>query len=221
MLDQSEARWRCRRHRDESGAGVTVVDHQSGRRHEKHRTDFLHRGFGRVSTTYANHVICHRRDECQMVIIWAIRAAKVQALASWRLRFSGRPLLRPGRASSVLSSAETGMVRCAAFDLPGEPGPSLRPTPEPSTWAHRTTLKQPAQHARGLPGACFPRLQTMGARPYLSAGYRVGDRSMFSSGALMADGCYVNLLDFYSLLNHTAFFSTRNLPGRGGSRFFT
>ena len=88
-----------------------------------------------------NHVICHRRDECQMVIIWAIRAAKVQALASWRLRFSGRPLLRPGRASSVLSSAETGMVRCAAFDLPGEPGPSVRPTPEPSTWAHRDALK--------------------------------------------------------------------------------
>ena len=90
---------------------------------------------------YANHVICHWRDECQMVIIWAIRAAKVQALASWRLRFSGRPLLRPGRASSVLSSAETGMVRCAAFDLPGKPGPSVRPTPEPSTWAHRDALK--------------------------------------------------------------------------------
>ena len=133
----------------------------------------------------------------------------------------GRPLRRPGRASGLFSAAESGMVRRAAFDLPGEPGPSVRRPPEPSTWARRTALKQPAQHARGLRGACFRHLQTMGVRPYLSAGYRVGDRSMFSRGALMADGFYVNLLDFYSLLNHTAFFSTRNLPGRGGSRFFT
>ena len=76
----------------------------------------------------------------QIVIIWAIRAAKVQALASWRLRFSGRPLRRPGRASRVLSSAETGMVRRAAFDLPGEPGPSLRPTPEPLRASHGTEV---------------------------------------------------------------------------------
>ena len=76
-------------------------------------------------------------------------------------------------ASCLFSAGESGMVRRAAFDLPGEPGPSVRRPPEPSTWARRTALKQPAQHARGLPGACFPRLQTMGARPYLSAGHRV------------------------------------------------
>ena len=48
------------------------------------------------------------------------------------------------------------MVRRAAFDLPGEPGPSVRRPPEPSTWARRTALKQPAQHARGLRGASLP-----------------------------------------------------------------
>ena len=91
------------------------------------------------------------------------------------------------------------MVRRAAFDLPGEPGPSVRRPPEPSTWARRTALKQPAQHARGLRGACFPHLQTMGARPYLSAGHRVQSTYMFSRGALMADGCYAKTFGVDSL----------------------
>ena len=81
------------------------------------------------------------------------------------------------------------MVRRAAFDLPGEPGPSVRRPPEPSTWARRTALKQPAQHARGLRGACFPHLQTMGVRPYLSAGHRVLDGYLFTAGRLVLQTC--------------------------------
>ena len=123
-------------------------------------------------------------------------------------RVQGRPLGRPVRASSLFSAVESGMVRRAVFDLPGEPGPSVRRPPEPSTWARRTALKQPAQHARGLPGACFPRLQTMGARPYLSAGHRSsgwGVIRVCTARRLMADGCYAKSLGVDSLQGQSTF----------------
>lgn len=80
-----------------------------------------------------------------------------------------------GHGSGFFLAAEKRMVQSAPFDLPGEPGPSVRRPPEHSTWARPQAPIRPPVHVRALRTPFFPLLQTTAARVDVSAGYRVSN----------------------------------------------